>query len=234
MGWRLVDGFFSQPGRRLALATVVPVAVVVLLWVLGHKSWNAYERLQPAARVKIPGRDQSRSMPPAADPSVPPIGRRRMWNGAEPVRRMRSLHVCAGFATAGLFLQVARCIAACNPVRAGVLPLLSALARRLGAHDEAVAWCQRAEQGTGSASAAIMLGYALRRAGTAGRSDVLASHGAGMGLPRPAAPQGRRTVVVLGAPPGSGGSAARRRGLGHRRGDERARSRGMGGSGDPG
>lgn len=63
------------------------------------------------------------------------------------------------------FLQVARCIAACNPVRAGVLPLLSALARRLGAHDEAVAWCQRAELGTGSASAAIMLGYALRGAG---------------------------------------------------------------------
>jgi hypothetical protein len=27
-----------------------------------------------------------------------------MWNGAKPVRQMRSLHVCAGFATAGLFL----------------------------------------------------------------------------------------------------------------------------------
>ena len=100
----LTLGFFSQPSRRLALATVIPVAVVVLLWVLGHKSWNAYERLQPAARAKVPGGDQSRAMPSAAAPSVPPIGRRRMWNGAEPVRRMRSLHVCAGFATAGLFL----------------------------------------------------------------------------------------------------------------------------------
>jgi len=96
--------FFSQPGRRLALATVVPVAVVVLLWVLGNKSWNAYERLQPAAPAEVPGEDQSGAMPPAAGRSVPPIGRRRMWNGAEPVRRMRSLHICAGFATAGLFL----------------------------------------------------------------------------------------------------------------------------------
>lgn len=86
----LTLSFFSQPGRRLALATVVPVAVVGLLWVLGRMSWNAYERLQPAARAK--------------DRVVPAIGRRRMWNGAEPVRRMRSLHVCAGFATAGLFL----------------------------------------------------------------------------------------------------------------------------------
>ena len=59
-------------------------------------------------------------------------------------------------------------MAACNPEHAGVLPLLSALARRLGAHDEAIAWCQRAEQASRSASAAIMLGYALRGAGRRG------------------------------------------------------------------
>ena len=51
------------------------------------------------------------------------------------------------------FLQVARRVAACNPEHAGVLPLLSALARRLGAHDEAIAWCQRAEQASRSARA---------------------------------------------------------------------------------
>jgi hypothetical protein len=102
----LTLGFFSQPGRRLALATVVPVAVVVLLWLLGNKSWNAYERLQPAAPAEVSGGDNLGGMPPAAGPLGPPIGRRRMWNGAEPVRRMRSLHVCAGFATAGLFLAV--------------------------------------------------------------------------------------------------------------------------------
>ena len=37
------------------------------------------------------------------------------------------------------FLQVARRMAARNPEYAGILPLLSALARRLGAHDEAIA-----------------------------------------------------------------------------------------------
>jgi tetratricopeptide (TPR) repeat protein len=63
------------------------------------------------------------------------------------------------------FLEVARRVAARNPDRADILPALSALARRFGAHDEAIAWCQRAEQATRSASAAIMLGYALRGAG---------------------------------------------------------------------
>lgn len=91
--------FFSQPGRRLAIASLVPVGIVGLLWMLGHKSWNAYERLQPVA---TPGARMGRR--PVKDHLGPDIGRRRMWNGAEPVRRLRSLHVCAAFATAGIFL----------------------------------------------------------------------------------------------------------------------------------
>lgn len=66
------------------------------------------------------------------------------------------------------FLEVARRVAACNPDRVGILPPLSALARRFGAHDEAIAWCQLAEQADASASSAIMLGYALRAAGRRG------------------------------------------------------------------
>ncbi|MGN6795501.1 MAG: hypothetical protein ACTHJW_24175, partial [Streptosporangiaceae bacterium] len=85
----LTLSFFRQPSRRLAVATVVPLAVVALLWWLGRKSWNAYERLHPA-----PGETQH----------IWAIGRRRMWNGAEPVRRLQSLHVCAAFATAGILL----------------------------------------------------------------------------------------------------------------------------------
>jgi tetratricopeptide (TPR) repeat protein len=64
------------------------------------------------------------------------------------------------------FLEVARGIAA-RLRHAELLAPLSALPRRLGATDEAVSWCQRAEaeQTVPSASAAIMLGYALRNAG---------------------------------------------------------------------
>jgi tetratricopeptide (TPR) repeat protein len=62
------------------------------------------------------------------------------------------------------FLQVARCLVARYPDNVSILPWLSALARRFGAHDEAIAWCQRAER-AGGYYAGVMLGYALRRAG---------------------------------------------------------------------
>jgi tetratricopeptide (TPR) repeat protein len=62
------------------------------------------------------------------------------------------------------FLNVARGVAARlqDPL---LLAAMSGLARRLGPADEAVAWCQRAEQFDQGATAAIMLGYALRSAG---------------------------------------------------------------------
>lgn len=40
-------GWWSQPGRRLALAAVVPVALVVLLWYLSNRTWSAYESQRP-------------------------------------------------------------------------------------------------------------------------------------------------------------------------------------------
>jgi len=63
------------------------------------------------------------------------------------------------------FLDVARGLVAGNTGRTDILGPLSGLARRLGAHDEAIAWCQRAEQVDRSAAAAVMLGYAMRGAG---------------------------------------------------------------------
>lgn len=73
------------------------------------------------------------------------------------------------------FLSVARRVASRAPERSDALPRLSALARRFGAHEEAVAWCQRAEKATGSAQSAIMLGYALRNAGR--RADMYEAWG---------------------------------------------------------
>jgi hypothetical protein len=101
--------FFQPPGHRLAVATLLPLAVVALLWVLGHKSWNNYERIQ------VPAMDQV---------SPPPIGDRRMWNGAEPVRRLRSLHVSTGFAASGIFLLAPLTSGADTPERAAAIALL--------------------------------------------------------------------------------------------------------------
>ncbi|MFJ3583367.1 hypothetical protein ACIPPS_14190 [Streptomyces sp. NPDC090127] len=40
-------GWWSQPGRRLALAAVVPAALVGLLWYLSNRTWSAYEAQRP-------------------------------------------------------------------------------------------------------------------------------------------------------------------------------------------
>lgn len=71
----------------------------------------------------------------------------------------------------GPWLAFARAAAARPGVRADLLCAGSALARRLGAHDEAIAWCQLAAQrdtqteGVPSQHTLIMLGYAYRDAG---------------------------------------------------------------------
>lgn len=72
----------------------------------------------------------------------------------------------------GPFLEAVRRIVARHPGRTDLLPLLSSLARRLGAHEDAIDWCRRAEKAGGGAMAAIMLGYALR---SAGRHDEVQS-----------------------------------------------------------
>ncbi|MGW2118436.1 hypothetical protein [Streptomyces zhihengii] len=40
-------GWWSQPGRRLALAAAVPTALVALLWYLSNRTWSAYESQRP-------------------------------------------------------------------------------------------------------------------------------------------------------------------------------------------
>ncbi|MEO3978349.1 hypothetical protein [Streptomyces sp. CAU 1734] len=40
-------GWWSQPGRRLALAALLPAAVVGLLWYLSNRTWSAYESQRP-------------------------------------------------------------------------------------------------------------------------------------------------------------------------------------------
>jgi hypothetical protein len=80
----LGTGFWHQPGRRVAVGALLPLAAILLLWRLGTRTWqsNEQERM-PAADV-------------LAEPL--PLQRRELWNGGEPVRRLRSVHVSAALA----------------------------------------------------------------------------------------------------------------------------------------
>ncbi|MEU5162755.1 hypothetical protein AB0G74_24535 [Streptomyces sp. NPDC020875] len=46
-------GWWSQPGRRLALAALIPAALVGLLWYLSHRTWTAYESQRPPTGADV-------------------------------------------------------------------------------------------------------------------------------------------------------------------------------------
>ncbi|MCA1223210.1 hypothetical protein [Streptomyces sp. 8L] len=86
-------GWWSQPGRRLALAAVVPTALVGLLWYLSHRTWAMYETQRP------PGADEDAD--PDTDPASPrpALARPGFWYGRRIVARLRAAHTAAGFVT---------------------------------------------------------------------------------------------------------------------------------------
>ncbi|MBV7696289.1 hypothetical protein KWI83_11690 [Streptomyces sp. TRM70350] len=81
------DGWWSPPGRRLALASLVPAALVGLLWYLSRRTWSAYESERPL--VRDPGEDTARSA----------LGRPGFWYGRRLVARLRGAHTAAGLLT---------------------------------------------------------------------------------------------------------------------------------------
>jgi hypothetical protein len=91
----LGQGFWHQPGRRVALAALVPTALVWLLWYFGTRTWRGNEQV---------------TRPQGTILAAPlPLQRRELWNGGEPVRRLRRVQVAAALAVvAGLAAFPAR------------------------------------------------------------------------------------------------------------------------------
>jgi hypothetical protein len=82
-------GWWSTPGRRLALAAAVPAALTGLLWYLSLRTWRAYESQQPMDR----GTD------PEEDPARTALGRPGFWYGRRLVARLRAAHTAAALLT---------------------------------------------------------------------------------------------------------------------------------------
>ncbi|MFJ6567588.1 hypothetical protein ACIQNU_09205 [Streptomyces sp. NPDC091292] len=83
------NGWWTQPGRRLALAAVVPIALTGLLWYLSHRTWSAYESQQPLPHRPDPDDTTGRT----------PLGRPGFWYGRRLVARLRAAHTAAGLLT---------------------------------------------------------------------------------------------------------------------------------------
>ncbi|WEH31377.1 hypothetical protein [Streptomyces sp. AM 3-1-1] len=99
--------WWTQPGRRLALAALVPAALVLLLWFLAHKTWSAYENQRPLPAST----DDTGSAPdagatataPAHEAKVPrdtpALARPGFWYGRRIVARLRAAHTAAALLT---------------------------------------------------------------------------------------------------------------------------------------
>ncbi|MFH8805367.1 hypothetical protein ACH4F6_38470 [Streptomyces sp. NPDC017936] len=82
-------GWWTQPGRRLALAAAVPAALTGLLWYLSHRTWRAYESQEPPS-----GRTEPEDAPGHTALSHPGF-----WYGRRLVARLRAAHTAAGLLT---------------------------------------------------------------------------------------------------------------------------------------
>ncbi|WP_369142776.1 hypothetical protein [Streptomyces sp. R44] len=122
-------GWWSLPGRRLALAALVPTALVGLLWYLSNRTWSAYEAQRPPTGYDAPateprpdGTDTTSTADTtgtadteaadAADPAGPvelrpALGRPGFWYGRRLVARLRAAHTAAGFLTVAAALVTA-------------------------------------------------------------------------------------------------------------------------------
>ncbi|MFI5685320.1 hypothetical protein [Streptomyces sp. NPDC051636] len=82
-------GWWSEPGRRLAVAALVPIALTTLLWYLSHRTWSAYESQKPLDRAPEPD----------AETGPTSLGRPGFWYGRRLVARLRAAHTAAGLLT---------------------------------------------------------------------------------------------------------------------------------------
>ncbi|MGW0507978.1 hypothetical protein ACWD1W_01635 [Streptomyces olivaceoviridis] len=115
-------GWWSAPGRRLALAATLPVTLTGLLWYLSHRTWRAYESHRPLSSTPVATDDERGSADeergPAGGGVVPrsggpepggddagPVGhgsalaRPGFWYGRRLVARLRAAHTAAGLLT---------------------------------------------------------------------------------------------------------------------------------------
>jgi hypothetical protein len=80
-------GWWSLPGRRLALAALAPTTLTLLLWYLSRRTWSAYESHRPMTHDVAPDTDGSALTRPG------------FWYGRRLVARLRAAHTAVALLT---------------------------------------------------------------------------------------------------------------------------------------
>ncbi len=91
-GWLafLTSGWLGAPDRQLAVTSLVPAAIVALLWYLGRTTWLAHEQ------TRVPPREE--------EPGSVLLEDRGTWNGGQSVGRLRAAHVTGGLSLIAVLL----------------------------------------------------------------------------------------------------------------------------------
>ncbi len=129
------------PGQRIAVATVVPMAAVMVLWLLSKGTIRRYESvgLQPGMAAALPSTGHVLVHP-------------RLWDGSERTLRLQRFHLAAGVASVIAFTGIhllaagwgrlalwsAACLVLSLVVAAGLLAI--AVAAVCGNHPNDVEW----------------------------------------------------------------------------------------------
>ncbi|GHI50719.1 hypothetical protein [Streptomyces rubradiris] len=141
-------GWWSAPGRRLALAAAVPAALTGLLWYLSHRTWSAYESHRPLSPDDEPDADAAAPQADVTepDPRGSALARPGFWYGRRLVARLRAAHTAAGLLTVTAAVTVPAARFDRRPGGPGVLDILGwtlIAALAAGAVTVAVVVCRR-------------------------------------------------------------------------------------------
>jgi hypothetical protein len=90
------------PGRRIVVGALVPLAVVVLLFVLTLRSLTRYEQIEPPRRTGAP-KPKERNATSAAMPGRG-LADRRFWDGRGSVADLGQLHIATALAFLALLV----------------------------------------------------------------------------------------------------------------------------------
>lgn len=144
-GWLsfLTWSWLDEPGRQLAVTSLLPAAVVGLLWYLGHSTWANHEQTAVPVRSR-PGQAAGEVL----------LEDRRTWNGGGPVARLRVAHVVAAFSVVGVLLLaplardswLAKAVLAVHLAVIAAVVVIVTLSAEIARREEPVAQSQRSEE----------------------------------------------------------------------------------------
>lgn len=181
----------DEPSKRLAVTSLVPLLMVVLLWWIARRTWHRDERTLVPADVGAPAGSSGDVL----------LARPRLWDGGAPVWRLRVVHVA--FAIASIGVAVSGPFAGTE--RGFALTVTNAGVQLAAAVLATLPWIARRVDPQSGRRAPVWLPFACQVLRVAAPAAFLATIGAALiGMPLGAAASSRAAGTAVWQLPGVG------------------------------